>query len=82
MLTLDAIAPGRTALIRRLMSAGATASRLLDFGFVPGGEVAVVGVAPLGDPITLRVGDDTVALRREVAARIEVVAAEPGGAVS
>ncbi len=72
MTTLDTIAPGRRVRIVRVRSQGAVLRRLLDFGFVPGGDITMVRMAPLGDPMTLRIGDDTVAVRRDEAARIEV----------
>lgn len=70
--TLDRIPAGGRACIRRLDSEKAVLRRLLDFGFVPGGSLKVIRFAPLGDPMTVRIGDDTVAVRRAEAARIEV----------
>ena len=39
--------------------------RLLDLGFVPGGEVKVGQRSPLGDPTAYRVCGTTIALRKE-----------------
>jgi Fe2+ transport system protein FeoA/Mn-dependent DtxR family transcriptional regulator len=39
--------------------------RMLDMGFVPGADVAVIRKAPLGDPIEYRIKGTAVALRRE-----------------
>lgn len=39
--------------------------RLLDLGFVPGGEVKVGKRSPLGDPTAYRVCGTTIALRKE-----------------
>ncbi|NUK29433.1 ferrous iron transport protein A [Parageobacillus sp. VR-IP] len=39
--------------------------RLLDLGFVPGCEVAVLQKSPLGDPTAYRVCNTTIALRKE-----------------
>jgi Fe2+ transport system protein FeoA len=46
--------------------------RMLDMGFVPGAEVAVVRRAPLGDPIEYRVKGTAVALRKDDADTILV----------
>lgn len=50
----------------------ATARRLIDLGFAPGAEVAVLRKAPLGDPVVYQVMDDEVALRRTQAAALRV----------
>ncbi|BBW95959.1 MULTISPECIES: FeoA family protein [Geobacillus] len=39
--------------------------RLLDLGFVPGGEIEVGQKSPLGDPTAYRVRGTTIALRKE-----------------
>ncbi|AGT31796.1 iron transporter FeoA [Geobacillus genomosp. 3] len=39
--------------------------RLLDLGFVPGGEVEIGQKSPLGDPTAYHVCGTTVALRKE-----------------
>ena len=46
--------------------------RLLEMGLVPGTQVQVVRVAPLGDPIELRLRDYALSVRRSDAARIAV----------
>ena len=47
--------------------------RLLEVGFLPGERVRVVARAfPGGDPLAVRIGDSTFALRRAEAACIEV----------
>jgi Fe2+ transport system protein FeoA len=51
---------------------GAMVVRLLEMGFVPGTRVEVVKVAPLGDPLELRVRGYHVSLRRAEAARVRV----------
>jgi ferrous iron transport protein A len=49
-------------------------SRLLELGFVEGAEVEVLHEGPLGgDPIAVRVNDNTIALRRREAMAILVV---------
>jgi Fe2+ transport system protein FeoA len=46
--------------------------RLMEMGLLPGTEVRVVRVAPLGDPIELRVRNYSLSVRRAEAARIAV----------
>jgi Fe2+ transport system protein FeoA/Mn-dependent DtxR family transcriptional regulator len=46
--------------------------RMLDMGFVPGAEVAVIRKAPLGDPVEYRIKGTSVALRKEDANTILV----------
>ena len=59
------------------ISAGAEISRRLrDMGLVPGTELQVVGRAPLGDPVALRLRDFTLTLRNNEA---EVILVEKMG---
>jgi ferrous iron transport protein A len=46
--------------------------RLMEMGLLPGTRVRVVRVAPLGDPIELRVRNYSLSLRRAEAAKIAV----------
>jgi len=46
--------------------------RLLDMGVVSGATVEVQRVAPLGDPVEIRVKGYDLALRKEEAANIQV----------
>ncbi|MBW1761413.1 MAG: ferrous iron transport protein A [Deltaproteobacteria bacterium] len=46
--------------------------RLMEMGLLPGTHVRVVRVAPLGDPIELRVRNYSLSLRRAEAAQIAV----------
>ncbi|MEM9727488.1 MAG: FeoA family protein [Myxococcota bacterium] len=46
--------------------------RLMEMGLVPGTEVRVVRVAPLGDPLELRVRNYALSVRRADAAKIAV----------
>ena len=46
--------------------------RLLEMGLLPGTRVRVVRVAPLGDPIELRLRDYALSVRRSEASRIAV----------
>jgi Fe2+ transport system protein FeoA len=46
--------------------------RLMEMGLLPGTEVRVVRVAPLGDPLELRLRDYSLSVRRSEAAKITV----------
>ena len=46
--------------------------RLLEMGLTPGVEVAVVGMAPLGDPLELELRGYRLSVRRSEAARVQV----------
>ena len=46
--------------------------RLMEMGLLPGTRLRVVRVAPLGDPIELRVRNYSLSLRRAEAAKIAV----------
>ena len=58
--------------IARLEGPEADCNRLLDLGFTPGEEVMVTHVAPLGDPLVIRVRGALLALRKREAAWIFV----------
>lgn len=53
-------------------SAGAYRRKLLSMGLTPGVALEVVRVAPLGDPVEIRVRGTSVSLRRAEAAVLEV----------
>ena len=56
--------------------------RLLEIGFMPGETVRVVARGGLGgDPIAVRVGQTTFALRHKEASMVQVQREWPGGAV-
>jgi Fe2+ transport system protein FeoA len=46
--------------------------RLLEMGLLPGTQVAVVNVAPLGDPLEIELRDGRMSIRRVEAARVRV----------
>ena len=48
------------------------ARRLMDLGVIEEAELEVVGFAPLGDPMEIRLGNSRLSLRRREAAGIEV----------
>jgi ferrous iron transport protein A len=50
----------------------ALVQRLLEMGLLEGEEVEVLGFAPLGDPLEIRLRDSRLCLRRSEAARVAV----------
>ena len=75
-MTLNQLAPGRGGIIRTVGGEGALRLRLLDMGLIPGTAVSVRKVAPLGDPIEIRIRGYELTLRLEDASYIEL---EDGG---
>jgi ferrous iron transport protein A len=63
---------GQRARISRVEAEGELGRRLRDMGLVPGTEVAIVGRAPLKDPVALRLRDFTLTLRNNEADHILV----------
>ncbi len=68
--TLDTLAPGATATVTGY--AGDLPARLLEMGLVPGTAVEVVRLAPLGDPMELKVRGFLLSVRKEEAAHVVV----------
>ena len=72
MMTLDKCPVDRCGRVTTIAAPGAVSQRLMAMGFLPGEAVRVVRVAPLGDPITVALGDWRVSLRRSEASLVEV----------
>jgi len=72
MTTLDQLKPGEKAKIVRVGGTGGVARRIADMGVVRGTPVEVMRVAPLGDPIQVKVKGYDLSLRKEEAAAIRV----------
>ncbi len=70
--TLDKLQPGTRASVVKVGAAGAIGRRMADMGMVRGTTVEVVKVAPLGDPIEVKVKGYNLSLRKDEAARITV----------
>ena len=71
---LSELHPKQKAIIRSIGDIGELRNRLMELGVLCGEPVQVVRIAPLGDPIEIRVGDEHLALRKEDAQKIEVEA--------
>ena len=61
---LAALEPGEVAQIVEMTGGPGSKQRLADLGFVPGTELRVIRVAPLGDPIEIEIRGTRLCLRR------------------
>ena len=72
MTTLDQLRAGQRATVTGLAGGDALVQRFLEFGLMEGETVEVIGFAPLGDPMEIRLGNARLSLRRQEAAGISV----------
>jgi ferrous iron transport protein A len=72
MSTLDKVALREQVSITAVGGARPFRRRLMEMGLVPGTRVAVVNIAPLGDPLELDVRNSRLSIRRAEAAQISV----------
>ena len=80
-MTLKELAIGKTAVIRSVGGEGALRQHFLDMGLIPGAEVTLVKLAPMGDPMELRIHGYELTLRLDDAAQITVTPTEKTPAV-
>ena len=71
-MTLDKLAVGSSAVIKTVGGSGALRCRLLDMGLIPRTQVTLQKIAPMGDPIEIRVRGYELTLRLEDARKIEL----------
>jgi ferrous iron transport protein A len=72
MPTLAELSPGQRGEVRSVTGDPALVQRLYELGLLEGEQVEVVALAPLGDPIEIRLGNSRLTLRRAEAAGISV----------
>ena len=68
----SAYVAGKSGVITTVGGEGALRCRLLDMGLIPRTEVTLQKIAPMGDPIQIRVRGYELTLRIEDAKKIEV----------
>lgn len=73
-LTLDKLEIGKEGIITNVGGDGALRCRLLDIGLIPNTLVKVIKVAPMGDPMELRLRGYILTLRKDDAKKIEIEA--------
>ena len=71
-MTLDQLPVGQSGTITAVGGEGPLRCRLLDMGLIPGTAVMVRKVAPMGDPMELRLRGYELTLRKADAANITV----------
>lgn len=69
---LNELAVGKSAAILRVGGKGALRQHFLDMGMIPGAEVTVIKLAPMGDPMELQIHGYELTLRLAEAEQIEI----------
>ena len=69
---LRELKPGQIGKVIKISGSGSVHRRILDMGIVKGAEIEVERVAPLGDPIEVKIKGYHLSLRKEEAANIFV----------
>ena len=76
LITLNELNIGKTAVISTVGGEGALRQHFLDMGVIPGTEVTVVKLAPMGDPMELQIHGYALTIRMDDAKKIEVIPVE------
>lgn len=66
--------PGEKGKIAKISGSGPVHRRILDMGVVKGAEIEVERVAPMGDPVEIKIKGYHLSLRKEVASNVYVEA--------
>ncbi len=85
-MTLKDLKPGQSARIESVGGEGALRRHFLDMGVIPGAEVTAIKLAPMGDPLEVRIHGYELTLRLADAEKIDITplaavrksAAQPG----
>ena len=80
-MTLKELQIGKSAIVDAVGGAGALRQHFLDMGLIPGAEVTLVKLAPMGDPMELRIHGYELTLRLDDAAQIGITPTEKAPAV-
>ena len=72
MRTLKEAKIGETVVVSKLIGEGAVKRRIMDMGITKGTEIFVRKVAPLGDPVEVKVRGYELSLRKADAEMVEV----------
>lgn len=75
-MTLKELEIGKSAVIETVGGEGALRQHLLDMGVIPGAEVTVVKLAPMGDPMELQIHGYELTIRMADADQIEITPVE------
>jgi Fe2+ transport system protein FeoA len=72
MPSLDQLRPGQRGRVAAIQGEDALVQRLMEMGLLEGQELEIISLAPLGDPLEIRLGDYRLSLRRREAARVQI----------
>ena len=72
-MTLDQVQKNQSARIEGFIGDDVVLQRLMEMGLLEDEVIEVIGFAPLGDPMEIRLRDYCLSLRRIEAARVRVV---------
>jgi Fe2+ transport system protein FeoA len=79
MTTLDRLTPGQRAEVLALAGEPGLVQRFYELGLMEGEQVEMVALAPLGDPIEIRLGNSRLTLRKAEATGVCVHVLPPAG---
>jgi ferrous iron transport protein B len=71
-MNLKSLPIGQSAVIKTVGGSGALRQHFLDMGVIPGAEVTVIKLAPMGDPMELQIHGYELTLRLADAGKIEI----------
>ena len=80
-MTLKELQIGKSAIVNTVGGSGALRQHFLDMGLIPGAEVTLIKLAPMGDPMELRIHGYELTLRLDDAAQIGITPTEKAPAV-
>ena len=63
---------GETGKVKKIEGDDSLRRRLLDMGIIPGAKVEIIKIAPLGDPVEIKVRGYHLTLRKEEALQISL----------
>lgn len=72
MLSLEQVKPGTVVRVKKVEASGNLHRRILALGIIPGSTLEVIKMAPLGDPIEVKLRQSNLVIRKEEAQRIKV----------
>ena len=69
-MTIDDLKIGQSGTIKEVGGEGPLRLRFLDMGLIPGTKVTLQKIAPMGDPIQIRIRGYELTIRREDAQKL------------
>ncbi len=71
-MTMDMVKVGKSRTIKSIGGTGVLRRRLLDMGLTPRTTVELIKIAPMGDPLVLKLRGYELTLRKEDAVHIQL----------